>query len=131
MAKADFTWKSLPTSAVVLLFMMALLLACNQSGSRSLPSLDRVVVDEHQILQDGAFVSWKVPPGRYRLEMTAADDGATAEWVGGDCPATQPMRQLTMTCELRGEGQLIIKNPTTFGLGASVSVTVKVTKLAF
>ena len=102
-------------------------------GSGSGPSIfpvDRVVVEWSDWLKDGAAVSWKLEPGNYRLELTANNDGVTAEWVGGGCPKTQPMREITMTCEMSRAGQLVITNPTTFGLGAAVSTTVKVTKLA-
>ena len=105
----------------------------NAGGSRSGPSIfptDRVVVELSNWLDDGASVSWKLDPGTYRLELTANSDGVTAEWVGGSCPKTQPMRELTMTCEMTRTGQLVVTNPTTLGLGAHVSTTVKVTKLA-
>ena len=105
----------------------------NSSGPRSGPSIfptNQVVVEYSNWLADGASVSWKLDPGTYQLELTANSDGATAEWVGGSCPKTQPMRELTMTCDMPRTGQLVITNPTTFGLGAKVSVTVKVTKLA-
>jgi hypothetical protein len=117
-------------------FVLSLLLfaSCsNSGGSGSGPSIfatDKVVVEYSDWLADGASISWKVDPGTYRLELTANNDGATAEWIGASCPKTQPMRELTMTCEMPRIGQLVITNPTTLGLGAKVSVTVKVTKLA-
>lgn len=101
----------------------------SRRGFSILPA-DQVVIEYSNWLADGASVSWKLEPGTYRLELTANSDGATAEWLGGGCPKTQPMRELTMTCEMSRSGQLIITNPTRFGLGANVSVTVKVTKLA-
>lgn len=97
---------------------------------KPLVPVDRVIINTVQTLNDGQGMSWKLADGRYRLEMTASD-GCTVEWLGGSCPATQPMRQLTTQCELTSPGQLIIKNPTTFGLGPQSSVTVKVTRLAF
>jgi hypothetical protein len=91
---------------------------------------NQIVVDTSKVLDDGAGVSWKLEPGKYQLEMTANNDGATAEWVGGGCPKTQPSREVTMTCEMPRTGQLVITNPTVFALGKQVSVTVKLTKLA-
>jgi hypothetical protein len=105
----------------------------SSGDSQSSPSIfptERVVIEYSDWLADGASVSWKLDPGTYRLELTANNDGATAEWVGANCPKTQPMRELSMTCEMPRTGQLIITNPTRLGLGAKVSVTVKVTKLS-
>ena len=91
---------------------------------------DQVVVDYSNWLDDGASISWKMEPGIYRMELTANNDGATTEWVGGSCPKTQPMREMTIRCQLPRTGQLVVTNPTVFALGKAVSVTVKVTKLA-
>ena len=103
----------------------------SRSGQPYVPYVtDQVILDTSSVLKDGAGVSWKLEPGKYKLEMIANNDGATAEWVGGGCPKTQPTRELTMTCEMPRTGQLVVTNPTTFGLGAQVSVTVKVIKLA-
>ena len=103
----------------------------SRSGQPYIPYVtDQVVLDTSQVLADGAGVSWKLDPGKYKLELTANNDGATAEWVGGGCPKTQPMREISMTCDMPRIGQLVVTNPTVFGLGKQVSVTVKVTKLA-
>lgn len=124
--------RRLSTKAFFLL-SLSLLAGCQDLGgsrsSRIFPA-DQVVVDWSNWLKDGASVSWKLDPGTYRLELTANGDGITAEWVGASCPKTQPMRELTMTCEMTHTGQLVVTNPTTFGLGPQVSTTVKVTKLA-
>jgi hypothetical protein len=124
-------WRRTKAIVVLALFLLA---GCQNSGNSGggsgiFPS-DKVVVDYSNWLADGASVSWKLDPGNYKLELTANGDGATAEWVGAGCPKTQPMRELTMTCEVPRTGQLVITNPTTFGLGAKVSVTVKLTRLA-
>lgn len=101
------------------------------SGQPYIPYVtDQIVIDESKVLNDGAGLSWKLEPGNYKLEMTANNDGADIEWIGGGCPKTQPMRQATMTCGMSGPGQLIITNPTVWGLGKQVSITVRVTKLA-
>ncbi len=91
---------------------------------------DQIITDDSKVLDDGAGITLKLEPGKYKLEMTANNDGADIEWVGGSCPRTQPMREATMTCEMPRQGQLVITNPTVFGLGKQVSVTVRVTKLA-
>jgi hypothetical protein len=75
-------------------------------------------------------VTYRLEPGNYKLEMTANNEGAGTEWIGASCAKTGQMRQLVTTCTLPTQGQLNITNPTTFGLGKQVSVTIKVTKLA-
>lgn len=121
---------------IALLFAILLCSNCHvptdsSKGQPYIPYVtDQVVSDISKVLDDGAGFSLKLDPGKYKLEMTANNDGATAEWVGGGCPKTQPMRELTMTCEMPRTGQLVITNPTVFALGKQVSVTVKVTKLA-
>ena len=118
---------------VLALFLFAGCSHQSSGGSGSSPTIfptDQVVIEYSDWLADGGSVSWKLEPGAYRLDLTANNDGATAEWVGAGCPKTQPMRELTMTCEMPRTGQLVVTNPTRLGLGAKVSITVKVTKLA-
>lgn len=99
------------------------------AGCTDIFQSERLVVDWSDWLKDGGSISWKLEPGTYKLDFTASGDGVTAEWLGGSCPKTQPMQELTMTCELSRDGQLIITNPSIFGLGANASTTVKVTRL--
>lgn len=102
-----------------------------RSGQPYVPYVtDQVVIDNAQVLNDGSGTTWKLEPGKYKLEMTANNDGADIEWVGGSCPKSQPMRQAAMTCEMPRQGQLVITNPSVFGLGKQVSITVRLTKLA-
>lgn len=102
-----------------------------RSGQPYVPYVtDQIVTDTSKVLDDGAGITLKLEPGKYKLEMTANNDGADIEWIGGGCPKTQPMRETTMTCEMPRQGQLVITNPTVFGLGKQVSITVRVTKLA-
>lgn len=91
---------------------------------------DQIVVDTLNVLKDGEGMSWKLEKGKYKLEMTANNDGATAEFIGGGCAKTEPMRNVSMNCEMYATGQLVVTNPTVFALGKDVSVTVKLTKLA-
>jgi hypothetical protein len=90
---------------------------------------EKVVIDEMQSLKDGQFVAYKLTPGRYLLQMTASNDGASAEWIGATCPPTEQTKDYETVCELRKDGQLIVKNPTVFGSGATSTVTIKVTRL--
>src|SRR5262245_34138095 len=123
--------------AIVGVFVIAIIVGVTQVGPAlvnrdpaSRPALmDRVVVNWHGLLKDGESMSWQLPAGTYRLELTASDDGDSVEWIGGNCPATQAMRSLATTCEMPRDGQLVVRNPTTFGLGAASMTTVKLTRV--
>ena len=91
-------------------------------------SRDTVVVDEMKALADGESIAYKLGPGVYRLDFTASD-GASAEWVGASCPASGEVKVYSSLCELKQDGQLIIKNPTVWGNGATSSVTIKLTRI--
>ena len=98
--------------------------ACNALG------IDVVIYDELEILKDGEYIVFgPLDTGTYRLEMTASGDGASVEWIGGSCRGTNEARQHTEECDLRQTGQVRVSNQTTFGMGKSSSVTVKITKL--
>ena len=90
---------------------------------------DKVVVDELAVLKDGESRIWKLDPGSYKVEMTASDDGAQVRWIGSSCGASGQVNELQTACRLEKTGQLVVENPTDLGLGASVSATVKVTRL--
>ena len=90
---------------------------------------DTVVVDQLVVLQEGESQIWKLDTGSYKVEMTASDDGAQVRWIGSSCGASGQVKELQMACPLETTGQLIVENPTEFGMGASVSVTVKVTQM--
>ena len=49
---------------------------------------------------------------------------------GAKCSGVREAKTFSGFCEFASEGQLVVSNPTTFGLGSSASVTVKVTKIA-
>lgn len=91
---------------------------------------DVVVIDWANWLKDGESVFWKLDQGKYKLDLTASGDGVDVEWVGAGCPGAKETRNYSVICQLNQTSQLIVKNPTAFGLGASSSVTVKVVKLA-
>ncbi|HNQ15477.1 MAG TPA: hypothetical protein PKM58_07935 [Pyrinomonadaceae bacterium] len=92
-------------------------------------SVEQTIIDQTETLQDGAALHYKMNPGSYRLELTADNDGAGVEWLGGGCPPTKQSRVATMTCEMKDYGQLIVSNPTVFALGKAVTVRVRVVKL--
>lgn len=90
---------------------------------------DVVVLDKLEWLKDGEQYAFKLDPGTYKVDMTASGDGASFEWVGSSCPGSGQTKSFSSMCELTSTGQLLIKNPTTLGLGDPVSVTVKVIRL--
>jgi hypothetical protein len=94
----------------------------SSSNTAQAKAQDVVIADKLDWLKD--------EPGRYKVEMTASADGASAEWVGCSCPGSGETKSYSTICDVSGTSQLVIKNPTGFGMGASVSVTVKITKLA-
>jgi hypothetical protein len=61
------------------------------------------------------------------LQVTTTNDGAGVAWVGGQCQGANETKAFDANCVLAQDGQLQISNPTTFGLGNSSSVTVKLT----
>ncbi len=110
--------------AWALIVTATILCGCNVSNLG-----DRVVMDQLLVLKDGESNIFKLSPGSYRLELTASNDGASVEWIGGECQPIPQTKSMTSHCRLSKTGQLIISNPTALGLGASTSCTVKVTKL--
>jgi hypothetical protein len=101
----------------------------NHQPSGRPPITDQVVVNWHGALKDGERMSWQLPAGNYQLELTASNDGDTVEWLGSNCPTTQPMTSLSTSCQMSRDGQLLVTNPTTLGLGAASMTTVKVTRV--
>ena len=97
-------------------------------GGDSQPT-ETVVLDSLEALKDGEFKAWKLDPGTYKVELTASGDGAAVKWVGSTCPGADETAEYSVTCEMKQTGQLIIENPTGFGIGATTTVTVKVTQI--
>jgi hypothetical protein len=96
------------------------------------PFQPTTVIDWSGFLNDGAARSWRLPRGAYALQLSANNDGATVEWPGSDnCIwKTEPMLRFGQRCQIVSDtGQLVVTNPTTFGLGKAVSVTVRVLRL--
>ena len=92
---------------------------------------DVVIANRYDTIQDGHSLSWKLEPGLYRAELTANGDGVTVDWIAANCPkAVTQTQTFSGICELPGTGQLVVTNPSLFGLGASSNVSLKVTRLA-
>ncbi len=113
--------------AGALLTAVLALAGCDLLAERK--SAPVVVLDTMETIPDGKAISYPVKPGLYRVEMTATGDGASVQWVGANCLGAKEQTVFDGTCELLRDGQLVIGNPTTFGLGADTSVTIKLTRL--
>lgn len=110
--------------------LMLALLVGGCGGGESGGESDEVVVDELESVEDGQFVAWKLDPGTYKVELTASGDGAIVKWVGSSCPGSDETKNYSVTCEMTQTGQLIVENPAAAGMGATTTVTVKVTRVA-
>lgn len=119
------------TSIAILAGVGLNIVACSPNGDNALsPPKDKIIADQAQWLGDGAAIAYKLEPGIYKLEMTASSDGAAVEWVGTSCPGTNETKSFSVICEIPSLGQVIVKNPTLLGLGATSSVSVRITRLA-
>lgn len=90
-----------------------------------------LVVSESKTLAEGTQLSFTLPAGTYAAEITSSNNGANVSWIGGSgtgCSSSGEVKVYTSTCALSIQGQLIILNPTTFGLGGSEIVSIKVTR---
>ena len=109
---------SLPTS-----FLCMALAACGGgSDSNSI-----VVYNDVKTISEGQQLSVILPPGTYKADISSSNHGVVVSWVGGDCPTSNETKAISATCTLTIKGQLLILNPTTFGLGGDEITTIKVT----
>ncbi|HWZ91339.1 MAG TPA: hypothetical protein VNW92_20900 [Polyangiaceae bacterium] len=93
------------------------------------PHAQTVLFERFDTIADGASNAYKVPAGTYRLQMTSTSDGASVAWVGGSCAGSRKTTVFDANCALQQDGQLEIGNPSHLGLGAPISVTLKVIRL--
>ncbi len=115
----DMTAKCALLLSIVLLALAA---SCSDD-------LGDTVVEWSGVIQDGKSISFLLTEGTYRLEMTATGDGASVEWLGGNCRGTGQTNASNDICELTQSGRLTVANPSTFGFVSSSSVTVLVTEI--
>ncbi|MCY1041061.1 hypothetical protein OV208_07000 [Corallococcus sp. bb12-1] len=79
------------------------------------------------LLDDGSRVSWSLNQGHYEIEAQVRSsngnmNGITLEWVGGSgCQDAGEAQTLRSQCTIENMGSVILKNPTTFGLGPSLN----------
>lgn len=114
---------------ITLIAPVCLLVACGGGGSSSSSSAsNELVFRESQVLEEGATYSWTLPAGTYKANVTSSSSGVVVSWVGGGAGCTQSgeVKVHSQTCTLVIAGQLLVKNPTTFGLGSSEIASVEV-----
>ena len=86
---------------------------------------DEVDIEETLfILPGGQNLVYRLETGNYELQLTGSSS-VDINWVGSECGEIPRTQGYTNTCELSGNGQLIITNPSTF----ASDVTVKITQL--
>jgi hypothetical protein len=100
------------------------IIECNAQAPR-----EQVVLDRFAKIADGGSEWHNVPAGSYRLHMTATSDGASVTWVGAACPGSPKSTVFDVDCTMPQDGQLEIGNPSLLGLGKTIAVTVKLTRL--
>lgn len=90
-----------------------------------------IVVAESRTLIEGEQVSYTLTAGAYAVEITSSNNGVIVSWLGGSgagCVSSAEVKSYTTACTLSIQGQLLVSNPTTFGIGGSEVVSFKVTK---
>ncbi|BDI03211.1 hypothetical protein CATMQ487_01810 [Sphaerotilus microaerophilus] len=89
------------------------------------------VLDTTITLSEGVYHSYTLEPGTYHVSITSSNNGVTVQWLGGSgtgCSGSGEVKVWSATCALSIKGQLIVTNPTVFGLGGSEIVTIRLTK---
>ncbi len=107
--------------------MAATLAACGGGDSDD----GKEVVSDSKTLAEGVVVSYTLPAGTYTAEITSSNNGVQVSWIGGSgsgCGTSSEVKTYKSTCNLSIQGQLTVTNPTTFGLGGSEIVSIRVTR---
>jgi hypothetical protein len=87
------------------------------------------VVARTETLAEGTQLSYTLAAGTYNANITASNNGVIVSWPGGNnCATSAETRAYSGTCTLSAQAQIVILNPTTFGLGGSEITTISITK---
>jgi hypothetical protein len=120
-------------SALTIIVTSAFLAACGGGGdnaSTTSNSAPTVAYSKTETIQEGQLLSVTLPAGKYRAEITSSNNGVIVSWVGGSqCAKSIEVIEYANNCELTIQGQLLVENPTTLGLGGAEIATVKILKL--
>ena len=106
------------------LSLSLLLSACGGGGSEP-----QTVVDAQKSLAEGTQLSYALKAGTYTAHITSSNNGVEVSWVGGsNCNSSSETKSYSGSCVLPATGQLVIVNPTVFGLGGAEIITVQLVK---
>jgi hypothetical protein len=97
------------------------------AASASFPvAVVELVESEPLAIADGATVTWALQAGVYQLDVEVktvdgTPGGVTVSWLGAICPDAREAVHHEVTCIVLKTASLTIRNPSAFGLGASVT----------
>ena len=89
-------------------------------------SVVELIKSEPVAIADGASVTWTLQQGHYELDLKVeasnrSRNGLVVSWVGVDCPLSSEAQQHNLKCSVPETASITLRNPTAFGLGASVT----------
>jgi hypothetical protein len=128
--KSTFVGRMFDGRGANLVLLAALALgACDKTPSWA-PGASRGpsrVIDDQVKLGEGDEQVWKIPAGSYHLRVVSSPDGARTRWSGtSGCDGSpgRETKEFETWCQISGEAQLNIDNPTRTYLGKSIAVSV-------
>jgi hypothetical protein len=108
-------------------FVACQLVACggggdNQSADEDVKASSTTqIVSETKTLVEGVQLSYTLSAGTYMANITSSNNGVIVSWPGGtNCQTSSETKVYSASCTFAAQGQIVISNPTTFGLGGSV-----------
>jgi hypothetical protein len=114
-------------SKLLAVALSTVLLAACGGGESGSSVLATEVFNKMETLAEGSLQSISLSPGTYQAIISSSTNGVKVEWVGGtSCTTSAETKTYNNICKMGQSGQLVITNPTVFGLGASEIVTIKV-----
>ena len=107
--------------------LISFLAGCGGGGESGASSGSREVASDTKTIAEGAGVSYTLSPGTYQAIISSSSNGVKVAWVGGiGCNNSGEVKTYNDVCKMGQTGQVTITNPTTFGLGASENVTIRI-----
>lgn len=93
------------------------------------PTTPEVLVNTTITLAEFNYISYTLDTGIYKVEVSSSNNGVTLNWSGSSNCSYNPENTLhNATCTMNQLGQLVVTNPSTWGLGGSEVVAIKITK---
>lgn len=113
----------------VSLFIVLFLSGCG-GGSTTNEVGSNIIFNEVRNIPEGNYLIVALPVSKYKAEISTSNKGVKVEWVGGlNCANSGEVKTYNDSCSMVQKGQIVITNPTTFGLGGDEIVTVKIIKI--